>query len=259
METNYGPLLPGVLWGSVGYSVSALIDGYYSNVDDYNCCWCLVTSLSSASSFSTVYGRFWKRWKYQTTWPASWENHEGQEATGRTGHGTTDWFQIGKGVHQGCILSPCFLTYMQSESESKVSQSCLTLCNPMDCSLLGSSVHGIFQARVLEWVAISFSRGSSWTRVSRIVARHFTIWATWEAHIQNISCEMPGWMKHKLESRLLGEISITSDTQTTLMAESEEELKSLLMKVKEESETSGLNFTFRKWRSWHLVPSLHCK
>ena len=47
---------------------------------------------------------------------------------------------------------------------------------------------------------------------------------------------MPGWMKHKLESRLLGEISITSDTQTTLMAESEEELKSLLMKVKEESE-----------------------
>ena len=45
----------------------------------------------------------------------------------------------------------------------------------------------------------------------------------------------------------------------TLMAESEEELKSHLMKVKEESETSGLNSTFRKWRSWHLVPSLHSK
>ena len=45
--------------------------------------------------------------------------------------------------------------------ESEVSQSCLTLCDPVDCSLLGSSVHGIFQARVLEWVAISFSRGSS--------------------------------------------------------------------------------------------------
>ena len=40
-------------------------------------------------------------------------------------------------------------------------QSCLTLCHPMDCSLPGSSVHGIFQARILEWVAISFSRGSS--------------------------------------------------------------------------------------------------
>ena len=51
-----------------------------------------------------------------------------------------------------------------------------------------------------------------------------------------------GWMKLKLESRLLGEISITSNTQmiTTLMAESEEELKNLLMKVKEESEKAGL-------------------
>ena len=53
-------------------------------------------------------------------------------------------------------------------------------------------------------------------------------------YMHSTSCEMVGWMKHKLESRLLGEISIISDT--TLMAESEEELKSLLMKVKEESE-----------------------
>ena len=54
----------------------------------------------------------------------------------------------------------------------------------MDCSLPGSSVHGIFQARVLEWGAISFSRGSSWPRdqtwVSHIIGRHFTIWATRE-------------------------------------------------------------------------------
>ena len=47
------------------------------------------------------------------------------------------------------------------KSESEVAQSCPTLCDPMDCSLSGSSVHGIFQARVLEWIAISFSRGSS--------------------------------------------------------------------------------------------------
>ena len=67
-----------------------------------------------------------------------------QEATVRTGHGTSDWFQIGKGVHQGCILSPAYLTYMRS---------------------------------------------TSW--------------------------EMLGWRKHKLESRLLGEISITSDMQMT--------------------------------------------
>ena len=66
----------------------------------------------------------------------------------------------------------------------EVAQSCLTLCDPMDCSLPGSSVHGIFQARVLEWVAISFSRRSSqprdWTWVSCTVGRRFTVWATRE-------------------------------------------------------------------------------
>ena len=85
--------------------------------------------------------------------------YAGQEAAIRTGHGTMDWFQIGKGVHQGCILSPAYLTYMQSTS-----------------------------------------------------------------------CGMPGWMTHKLESRLLGEININNlryADDTTLMAESEEELKSV--------------------------------
>ena len=53
-------------------------------------------------------GKFWKRWEYQTAWLVIQENlYAGQEATVRTGHGTTDWFQIGKGVRQGCILSPC--------------------------------------------------------------------------------------------------------------------------------------------------------
>ena len=97
--------------------------------------------------------------------------YAGQETTVRTGHGATDWFQIGKGVCQGYILSPAYLSYLH-------------------CTL----------------------------------------------------CEITGWMKHKLESRLPGEISITSDTQI-LTAESEEELKSLLMKVKEESEKVGLKFT----------------
>ena len=50
---------------------------------------------------------------------------------------------------------------MKVESESEVGQSCLTLTDPVDCSLLGSSVHGIFQARVLEWGAIAFSDGKS--------------------------------------------------------------------------------------------------
>ena len=62
---------------------------------------------------------------------------------------------------------------------------CMSLhCDPMDCSPPGSSVHGIFQARVLEWAAISFSRRSSqprdWIRVSHIVGRRFTVWATRE-------------------------------------------------------------------------------
>ena len=62
--------------------------------------------------------------------------------------------------------------------------SCPTLCDPMDCSPPGSSIHGIFQARMLEWVAISFSRRSSqprdWTRVSCIVGNRVTMWATSE-------------------------------------------------------------------------------
>ena len=65
--------------------------------------------------------------------------------------------------------------------------------------------------------------------------------------MQSTSWEMLGWMKHKLESRLPGEISITSDADdTTLMAESEEELKSLLMKVKVESEKVGLKLNIQK-------------
>ena len=62
-----------------------------------------------------------------------------------------------------------------------VAQLCLTLCDPMDCSSPGSSVHGILQARILEWVAVSFSRESSqprdWTQVSCTAGRFFTNWA----------------------------------------------------------------------------------
>ena len=63
-----------------------------------------------------------------------------------------------------------------------VAQSCPTLWDPMDYSLPGSPVHGILQARILEWVAIPFSRGSSWPRdqtwVSWTTGRFFTVWAT---------------------------------------------------------------------------------
>ena len=73
------------------------------------------------------------------------------------------------------------------ESESAKSLSRVRLCSSMDCSLPGSSVHGISQARILGWVAIPFSRGSSrprdQIRVSWIAGRFFTIWATREAPI----------------------------------------------------------------------------
>ena len=77
------------------------------------------------------------------------------------------------------LFTVCYSYYIVNE----VTQSCPTLCDPMDRSLPGSSVHAIFQARILEWVAISFSRRSlprNWTRVSRIVGRCFTFWATRE-------------------------------------------------------------------------------
>ena len=77
--------------------------------------------------------------------------------------------------------------------KSELAQSCLTLCDPMDCCSPGFSINGIFQAIVLEWVAISFSRGSSrprgWTLVSHIISRCFTIWATRE--VLSISVNMP--------------------------------------------------------------------
>ena len=76
--------------------------------------------------------------------------HPGQEATVRTGHETMDWFKIGKGVCQDCILSPClFNLYADCVfiSHSIVS----ILCDPMDCILTGSSVHETSQARMMEW------------------------------------------------------------------------------------------------------------
>ena len=64
------------------------------------------------------------------------------------------WDSPGKNTGVGCHF---LLQGMKGKSENEVAQSCPTLCDPMDCSLPGSSAHGIFQARVLEWVAIAFS------------------------------------------------------------------------------------------------------
>ena len=104
---------------------------------------------------------------------------------------------------------------------------CLTLCNPMDCSPPGSSVYGILQARILEWVTISSSRGSSqprdWTWVSCIAGRFFTIWATRKAQYIMYICSLALWKNHlslrnelvtivKIKMLLFLEISLNKKT-----------------------------------------------
>ena len=106
--------------------------------------------------------------------------YAGQEATVRTGHGTADWFQIGKGVHQGYMLSPCL----------------------------------------------------------------FNLYAEYIMRTARLDEAQAGI---KIAGKNTNNLRYADDT--TLMAESEEELKSLLMKVKEESVKVGLNSTFRKLRS----------
>ena len=82
---------------------------------------------------------------------------------------------------------------------------------------------------------------------------------TYLIFMQSTSWETLGWMKHKLESRLPGDISVTSDMQIDSSLMAEEEIKNLLMNMKEDSEKTGLKLTFNKQWSWHQVPSLHGK
>ena len=106
---------------------------------------------------------------------------------------------------------------------NEVAQSCPTLCEPMDRSPPGSSVHGIFQARILGWVAISFSRGSSRlrdrTQVSLIAGRHFNLWATsrrtWrEMHLPSLNnihtLGFPGGSRGKESASSAGDMGFIS-------------------------------------------------
>ena len=86
-----------------------------------------------------------------------------------------------------CIFKCTYNMHWPSSSLVLVAQSSLTLCNPMDCSPPGSSVHGIIQAKILEWIVIPFFRDSSWTsdwsQVSCIAGKFFNVWATKETPI----------------------------------------------------------------------------
>ena len=116
--------------------------------------------------------------------------YAGQKATVRTEHGITDWFQIGKGVCQSCILSPCLVN--------------------------------LYAEYVMQ-----------------------------NARLEETQAGI------KIAGRNINNLRYADDT--TLMAESEEELKSLLMKVKERVKKLAESSTFRKLRSWHPAPSLHGK
>ena len=93
------------------------------------------------------------------------------------------------------------------KAKVKVTESCPTLCSPMDCSPPGSSVYRILQAGTLRWVAISFSKGSSQpggrTQVSCIAGRLFTVWATKEAHIHimNIQIMLLSDIENELDNK----------------------------------------------------------
>ena len=105
-------------------------------------------------------------------------------------------------------------------SLSEVAQSCPTLCNPMDCSLPGSSVHGIFQARVLEWAAISLARGSSqprnWTQVSCIAGSCFTVSEKAMApHSRTLAWKIP-WMEEPGGLQFMGSRRVGHDWATSL-------------------------------------------
>ena len=101
------------------------------------------------------------------------ENYKALSYTGRQDG------EVGEAIVGGAV------TKLQGDLRVLVTRSCPTLCNPVDCSLPGSSVHGILQARTLEWVAIFFSRGSSQPRdrnwVSHIAGRFFY-------HLSHLRC-----------------------------------------------------------------------
>ena len=110
-----------------------------------------------------------------------WNNTSVRHLEGKwTNHGPTTEFYARENIWTSM--------YQYGKWKVWVAQSCLTPCDPRDCSSPGSLVHGIFQARILEWVAIFFSRVFSQprdrTQVSCIAGRFLTVWATREAPVR---------------------------------------------------------------------------
>ena len=101
------------------------------------------------------------------------------------------WDSPGKNTGVSCHF---LLQCMKVKSESEVTQSCPTLSDPMDCSLPGSSIHGIFQARVLEWGAIAFSATSLWhLLINRKASRVDMLWEAWKKATHVLLCSKTLW------------------------------------------------------------------
>ena len=123
----------------------------------------------------------------------SWETRERHRAGHRHTYGFTFcvWMnRMSLGLNLDKFCNNLVLRFPDLWFLSVVAQSCLTLCNPVNCSPPGSTVHEILQARILEWIVIPFSRGFSQprdgTQVSHNAARFFAIWATREASFVQI-------------------------------------------------------------------------
>ena len=161
------------------------------------------------------------------------------------------------------MLSPClFNVYVECYCYS-VTKLCPTLCNPVDSSLPGSSVHGILQQEY--WSGLPFPSPGDLPDpgiepVSSTVAGiFFTTEPPGKSHVQNTSHEMARLDESQAGIKIAGKkINILRYADdTTLMAESEEQKKSLLMKVKEEHEKAGLMLNIQKTKIMASIPSLH--
>ena len=101
--------------------------------------------------------------------------------------------------------------HFESEVQVLVAQSCPILCDPIDCSLPGSSVHGILQARILEWVPIPFSRRSfwprDWTKVACTAGRFFTVWVARQALLHFI------WLQSSKGKELFYDMKIKGNSK----------------------------------------------
>ena len=128
--------------------------------------------------------RGWDGWMASPTrWMWVWVNCGSWWWTGRPG---VLWFMGSQRVGHDWETELTLIQWMQCLSVHSVVQLCLNLCNLMNCSLPGSYIHEIFQARILEWVNISFSRGSYWlgSNLCLLNLLHWQVlfqWATWEA------------------------------------------------------------------------------